>query len=87
MEGVGIGAGLQPSPWSPGCQAEAQLYSPICEPLRSLLLLNVLAVLGFGLICCRGSRGGWLAGTREKRVKESEHQLVNSQALCFFLLR
>lgn len=50
-------------------------------------MLNVLAVLGFGLICCRGSRGGWLAGTREKRVKESERQLVNSQASCFFLLR
>ena len=50
-------------------------------------MLNVLAVLGFGLICCKGSRGGWSAGTREKRVKESERQLVNSQASCCFLLR
>lgn len=63
--------------------APGTVVSPVCE---SLLLLNVLAIWGFGLIGCQRNQGGWPAGFREKKVKESKRQLVSLQASrCFWL--
>lgn len=73
------GDGTRAGPTVPRMPAPGTVVSPVCQ---SLLLLNVLAIWGFGLIGCQRSQGGWPAGIREKKVKESKRQLVNSQASC-----
>ena len=71
------GDGARAGPTVPQMPTPGTVVSPICE---SLLSLNVLAIWEFGLIGCQRSQGGWPAGIREKKGKESKRQLVSSQA-------
>lgn len=56
MEGMGSEPDLPLC--HPDASHKAQLYFPICESLRPLLLLSVL---GFSLVGCKKSQGVWSA--------------------------